>query len=92
MTYKDSIKWLEALKREIGQVQHRDLWHFEEAIDEIIIKLEPLAKPHGRLIDANRLVWFIDNHIASGKKWVEFETIKDMINSLPIIIEAEASE
>ena len=35
------------------------------------------------------LVWFIDNHIASGKKWVEFETIKDMINSLPTIIEAE---
>ena len=45
--------------------------------------------PHGRLIDADRLVWFIDNHIASGKKWVEFETIKDMINSLPTIIEAE---
>ena len=48
--------------------------------------------PHGRLIDADKLVWFIDNHIASGKKWVEFETIKDMINSLPTIIEAEVSE
>lgn len=47
--------------------------------------------PHGRLIDADKLVWFIDNHIASGKKWVEFETIKDMINSLPTIIEAEVS-
>ena len=48
-----------------------------------------IPTPHGRLIDADKLVWFIDNHIASGKKWVEFETIKDMINSLPTIIEAE---
>ena len=48
-----------------------------------------IPRPHGRLIDADKLVWFIDNHIASGKKWVEFETIKDMINSLPTIIEAE---
>lgn len=50
-----------------------------------------IPTPHGRLIDVDKLVWFIDNHIASGKKWVEFETIKDMINSLPTIIEAEAN-
>ena len=54
--------------------------------------LVEVPTPHGRLIDADKLVWFIDNHIASGKKWVEFETIKDMINSLPTIIEAEVSE
>lgn len=54
--------------------------------------LTELPTPHSRLIDADKLVWFIDNHIASGKKWVEFETIKDMINSLPTIIEAEVSE
>lgn len=54
--------------------------------------LVEIPTPHGRLIDADKLVWFIDNHIASGKKWVEFETIKDMINSLPTIIEAEVSE
>lgn len=54
--------------------------------------LTEIPIPHGRLIDADKLVWFIDNHIASGKKWVEFETIKDMINSLPTIIEAEVSE
>ena len=51
-----------------------------------------IPTPHGRLIDADKLIWFIDNHIALGKKWVEFETIKDMINSLPTIIEAEVSE
>ena len=51
-----------------------------------------IPTPHGKLIDADEIVWFIDNHIALGKKWVEFETIKDMINSLPTIIEAEVSE
>lgn len=54
--------------------------------------LTAIPSVHGRLIDADKLVWFIDNHIASGKKWVEFETIKDMINSLPTIIEAEVSD
>lgn len=54
--------------------------------------LKEIPTPHGRLIDADKLVWFIDNHIASGKKWVEFETIKNMINSLPTIIKAEVSE
>ena len=92
MRYRDNIEWLKSLKHQIGQSQHRDLWHFEQIIDETIENLKPLAKPHGRLIDADKLVWFIDNHIASGKKWVEFETIKDMINSLPTIIEAEVSD
>lgn len=54
--------------------------------------LVEIPTPHGRLIDADKLIWFIDNHIASGKKWVEFETIKGMIKSLPTIIEAEVSE
>ena len=56
MTYKESIQWLEALKKQIGQVQHRDLWHFEQAINEIIKNLKPLAQPHGRLIDADALL------------------------------------
>ena len=67
MNYKDNIEWLKSLKQQIGKTQHRDLWHFEQVIDETIENLKPLAKPHGRLIDADKLVWFIDNHIASGK-------------------------
>ena len=63
--------------------------HYEHKSESF--KLTEIPTPHGRLIDADKLVWFIDNHIASGKKWVEFETIKDMINSLPTIIEAEVS-
>ena len=60
----------------------------ELCLEGVHYLIKMLPTPHGRLIDADKLVWFIDNHIASGKKWVEFETIKDMINSLPTIIEA----
>ena len=70
-------------------------WHNAEYVINYIpdsCLLVEVPTPHGRLIDADKLVWFIDNHIASGKKWVEFETIKDMINSLPTIIKAEVSE
>lgn len=55
MNYKDNIEWLKSLKQQIGQTQHRDLWHFEQVIDETIENLKPLAKPHGRLIDADNL-------------------------------------
>lgn len=57
MKYKDSIKWLESLKQQIGQTQHSDLWHFEQAIDETIDNLRPLAEPHGRLIDADAYLY-----------------------------------
>lgn len=53
MRYKDNIEWLKSLKQQIGQTQHRDLWRFEQVIDETIENLKPLAKSHGRLIDAD---------------------------------------
>lgn len=36
MTYKESIKWLENLKEAIGESQYQGLWHYEQALDEII--------------------------------------------------------
>lgn len=36
MTNQDSIKWLENLKQDIGQLRHEELWHYEQAIDEIV--------------------------------------------------------
>lgn len=56
MNYKDNIEWLKSLKQQIGKTQHHDLWHFEQVIDETIENLKPLAKPHGRLIDADALL------------------------------------
>lgn len=40
MTYKESIKWLESLKKAIGQSQYQGLWHYEQALDEIIELLQ----------------------------------------------------
>lgn len=55
MNITDNIEWLKSFKKQIGQAQHRDLWHFEEVLDETISRLVPLANPHGRLIDADAL-------------------------------------
>lgn len=40
MTRKEAIKWLSNLKMDIGKTQHQELWHYEQAIDEIIEILE----------------------------------------------------
>ena len=40
MTKEDAIKWLENLKQDIGQLRHEDLWHYEQAIDEICYMLK----------------------------------------------------
>lgn len=36
MTCKESIKWLENLKNELGQSQYQGLWHYEQALAETI--------------------------------------------------------
>ena len=65
MNVKDNIEWLKSLKQQIGQTQHCDLWHFEQAIDETIDSLRPLTEPHGRLIDADEL----KKNMSCGKRW-----------------------
>ena len=40
MSNDDAIKWLENLKQDIGQLRHEDLWHYEQALDEIMELLE----------------------------------------------------
>lgn len=95
MTYKDSIEWLTSLKNQIGQAQHQDLWHFEQAIDEIIELLKPLAEPHGDLIDKEPIKKFILDGInkpppeSFGYDGIE---ILSEIEFAPAIIEAEVSE
>jgi hypothetical protein len=39
MTKEEEIKWLENLKKDIGQPQHQELWHYAEAIDKIMESL-----------------------------------------------------
>ena len=89
MNYKDNIEWLKSLKQQIGQSQHRDLWHFEQVIDETIENLKPLAKPHGRLIDADELIGYLNEWLSDSVALSGFTRI---INHQPTIIEAEVSE
>ena len=36
MTNADAIKWLENLKKDISETTHQSLWHYEQALAEII--------------------------------------------------------
>lgn len=80
MKVKDNIEWLKSLKQQIGQIQHRDLWYFEQVIDETIVNLRPLAEPHGRLIDADKL--------KCPLSW-QGEIVRATVREAPTIIEAE---
>ena len=40
MTNTDAIKWLENLKKDIGNPAHQSLWHYEQALTEIIEMLD----------------------------------------------------
>lgn len=90
MRYKDNIEWLKSLKQQIGQTQHRDLWHFEQVIDETIENLKPLAKPHGRLIDADSLIEYINKEL-KGDEYIQ-RMFRRIVKSRPTVIEAEVSE
>ena len=103
MNYKDNIEWLKSLKQQIGQTQHRDLWHFEQVIDETIENLKPLAKPHGRLIDADRLLALVEKEVNNTCIGCEpepddccaydrFKEIISEIKTAQTIIEAEVSK
>lgn len=86
MRYKDNIEWLKSLKQQIGQTQHRDLWHFEQVIDETIDNLKPLATPHGRLIDADRFLDWLKEF------YPNYVVIMSGVKNARTIIEAEVSE
>ena len=35
MTNREAINWIINLSADIGKTEHRDLWHYEQALDEI---------------------------------------------------------
>lgn len=40
-----AINWIINLSADIGKVQHQELWHYEQALDEIRALLEQTAEP-----------------------------------------------
>lgn len=44
MTNEDAIRWLDNLKNDIGNPHYERLWHYAQAIDEVIYLLEEHVK------------------------------------------------
>ena len=36
MKRQEAVKWMQNLKKEIGKTEHRDLWDYEQVLDEIM--------------------------------------------------------
>lgn len=80
MPNEDAIKCLENLKQDIGQLKHADLWHYAQAIDEIIAMLEEQEKE----IKALRLLveWATDCDFGFDNFRDEYEEYKDEIKDM----------
>lgn len=42
MTTKEAVNWLINITADIGKAEHRSLWHYEQALDEIRELLESM--------------------------------------------------
>lgn len=40
MTHKEAVNWLINISADIGKAEHNDLWHYEQALDEMKEMLE----------------------------------------------------
>lgn len=74
MTCEESIKWLESLKKELGQSQYQGLWHYEQALAEIIELLQS-----GRLVELPNIeigqeLFYIDQY----EKQVKSDTVSKL--------------
>lgn len=85
MTCKESIKWLESLKKELGQSQYQGLWHYEQALSETIELLQS-----DRLVELPCKVWdkvyyiTIKRYAPLTHKIVEAEVLDYNINGYGI--------
>lgn len=61
MTCKENIKWLESLKKELGQSQYQGLWHYEQALAETIELLQS-----DRLVELP-FIAMIEQYLVNGK-------------------------
>lgn len=69
MTNKDAVKWLENLRQDIGQLRHEDLWHYEQAIAEImeVLKEQEAIKP---VLEQDSMVCGICGHEVIWQKMI----------------------
>ena len=52
MTAKEAVNWIINIMADIGKTEHRDLWHYEQALSEIkeMLESQPEQKKKGKWI------------------------------------------
>lgn len=62
MTCKESIKWLENLKSDLGKSQFSELWHYEQALAETIELLQSDKLIELPNIEIGQELFYIDQY------------------------------
>jgi len=78
MSKNEIIKWLQSLKKDIGQPQHQDLWHYAEMLDEVIGTIEVSE-------DCISRGWVIEKMLKEGEHYTNND-IKHGYHNCEIIV------
>lgn len=92
MTRQEAVKWLSNLKMDIGKTQHQELWHYEQALDEIMqaLEKEPTTEYSSDVISRQDAIdaWWYDEVFFGNQRddmtkeqWLDY--IADVIGSIP---------
>lgn len=69
MTNGEAINWIINISADIGKAEHRDLWHYEQALSEIRDMLES-AQPEIIHCRECKHYYFADNRIPQEQRYV----------------------
>lgn len=79
MTKAEAVNWIINISADIGKIEHQDLWHYEQALDEIREMLE--AEPERKIGKWN--IWAEDRtewyHVTCS------ECVEDVTATIPLI-------
>lgn len=84
----EMIKWLQNLKKDIGQSQHQDLWHYAEMLDEVIAAIEvseDCISKHDiwKIIEDN--AYWVRYNENSTEKGMTLTGINQALNECPLV-------
>lgn len=80
MTCKDSVKWLESLKNDLGESQFCELWHYEQALTETIELLKSNRFIELPCIEGENLYYISKNNTIGCFLNASFESILMCVN------------
>lgn len=79
MTNGEAVNWIINISADIGKAEHRDLWHYEQALSEIREMLEPVQSEIIRCKDCKHIqTWRSEE---SAKKFGQiYECARSVLN------------